>query len=213
MEFKGKIVNVFQDVLSGKWNITMSMDNGAANDCYVFSDKEIDVKIKHHREKRSLDANAYYWCLLTKLAKVHGWANAEAHNRILRRYGQIERVDGDLIAVYLPDTEKTETDVLNKIEYHLMPLPKTIIAKGEVKRVYVMLRGSSTYNTEEMARLIQGLVQDCRESDIPDSEIMTPFEKQKLREQYGIKDFAEVLIDNISEERKGCSNGKQQTKR
>ena len=51
---------------------------------------------------------------------------------------------------------------------------------------YLLLRGSSTYNTEEMARLISGLIQDCRDSEIPDSEIMTPFEKKKLYEQYGI---------------------------
>ena len=191
MEFKGKISNVFQDVLSGKWNITISVDNSTIEDCYGFFNKEIDVKIKQHREKRSLDANAYYWCLLTKLAKVHGWTNAETHNRLLRRYGQIERVDGELIAVYLPDTDKTETEILSKIEYHLMPLPKTIVTKGETKRVYIMLRGSSTYNTEEMARLIQGLIQDCRDSEIPDSEIMSPFERKRLCEQYGIEDFAE----------------------
>ena len=59
-----------------------------------------------------------------------------------------------------------------------MPLPKTIVTKGETKRVYITLRGSSTYNTEEMARLIQGLIQDCRDSEIPDSEIMSPFERK-----------------------------------
>lgn len=50
----------------------------------------------------------------------------------------------------------------------------------------VLLRGSSTYDTEEMARLISGLIQDCKDSGIPDGEIMTPFEKRKLFEQYGI---------------------------
>ena len=188
MEFKCRIVTVFKDLVSDKWNITMSTDNDISEAYHEFSDKEIDVKIKQHREKRSLDANAYYWCLLTKLAKVHGWTNAEAHNRLLRRYGQIERVGGQLISVYLPDTDQTEMDVLSKVEYHLMPLPNTVTAKGEIKRVYIMLRGSHTYNTEEMARLISGLIQDCRDSGIPDCEIMTPFEKQRLYEQYGIGD-------------------------
>ena len=53
MEFKGKIANVFQDVLSGKWNITISVDNSTIEDCYGFFNKEIDVKIKQHREKRA----------------------------------------------------------------------------------------------------------------------------------------------------------------
>ena len=107
-------------------------------------------------------------------------------NRMLRDYGQYERVEGQLIAVPLPDTDQTEREILNKMEYHLALSPKITIMKGQTKRIYLLLRGSSTYNTEEMARLISGLIDECRWSGIPDSEIMTPFEKQKLYEQYGI---------------------------
>lgn len=186
MEFKGKISAMFRDMVTGKWNLTFSTNQNIAEAAQTFSGKDIDVKLKQHREKRSLDANAYYWCLLTKLAKIHGWSNAEAHNRMLRDYGQYERVEGQLIAVPLPDTDQTEREVLSKMEYHLALFPKVTVMKGETKRVYLLLRGSSTYNTEEMARLISGLIEECRYSGIPDSEIMTPFEKQKLYEQYGI---------------------------
>ena len=186
MEFKGKISAMFRDMVTRNWNITISTDQDISEALQTFSGKELDVKLKQHREKRSLDANAYYWCLLTKLAKVHGWTNAEAHNRMLREYGQFERVEGQLIAVPLPDTDQTEKEVLNKMEYHLALSPKITVMKGQTKRVYLLLKGSSTYNTEEMARLISGLIEDCRDSGIPDSEIMTPFEKQKLFEQYGI---------------------------
>jgi hypothetical protein len=186
MEFKGKISSAFRDIVTGKWNLTFSTDQNVAEAAQIFSGKDIDVKLKQHKEKRSLDANAYYWCLLTKLARIHGWSNAEAHNRMLRDYGQYERVEGQLIAIPIPDTDQTEREVLNKMEYHLALSPKVTIMKGETKRVYLLLRGSSTYNTEEMARLISGLIEECRYSGIPDSEIMTPFEKQKLYEQYGI---------------------------
>ncbi len=186
MEFKGKLSSMFRDIVTGKWNLSFSTDQNIAEAAQTFSGKDIDVKLKQHREKRSLDANAYYWCLLTKLAKIHGWSNAEAHNRMLRDYGQYERVEGQLIAVPLPDTDQTEREVLSKMEYHLALSPKVTVMKGETKRVYLLLRGSSTYNAEEMARLISGLIEECRYSGIPDSEIMTPFEKQKLYEQYGI---------------------------
>lgn len=186
MEFKGKISSAFRDIVTGKWNLTFSTDQNVAEAAQIFSGKDIDVKLKRHKEKRSLDANAYYWCLLTKLARIHGWSNAEAHNRMLRDYGQYEQVEGQLIVVPLPDTDQTEREVLNKMEYHLALSSKITIMKGETKRVYLLLRGSSTYNTEEMARLISGLIEECRYSGIPDSEIMTPFEKRKLYEQYGI---------------------------
>lgn len=188
MEFKGRIASMFRDLVTGNWNVTFSTGQNIEEALQTFSGKELDVKLKQHREKRSLDANAYYWCLLTKLARIHGWSNAEAHNRMLRDYGQYERVEGQLIAVPLPDTDQTEREILNKMEYHLALSPKITIMKGQTKRIYLLLRGSSTYNTEEMARLISGLIDECRWSGIPDSEIMTPFEKQKLYEQYGIGD-------------------------
>lgn len=189
MEFTGKIKALAKDLVTGKWNLQVELNEEAQEARELIVHEKLDIRLKQHRDKRSLDANVYYWVLLTKLARVHGWTNDEAHNRLLRRYGQIERADGNLIAVYLPDTEETENDVLSKVEYHLKPLPKTVVTRdGEIKRVYILLRGSSTYNTEEMAQLISGLIQDCRDSDIPDSEIMTPFERQKLFEQYGIGD-------------------------
>lgn len=177
---------MFRDLVTGNWNVAISTGQNIEEAIQTFSGKEIDVKLKQHREKRSLDANAYYWCLLTKLARIHGWSNAEAHNRMLRDYGQYEQVEGQLIAVPLPNTDQTEREVLSKMEYHLALSSKVTIMKGETKRVYLLLRGSSTYNTEEMARLISGLIEECRYSGIPDSEIMTPFEKRKLYEQYGI---------------------------
>ena len=199
MEFSGKIKALAKDLVTDKWNLQVELNEDAQEIMELIKHEKLDIRIKKHKEKRSLDANAYYWVLLTKLARVHGWTNDEAHNRLLRRYGQIERADGNLIAVYLPDTEETENDVLSKVEYHLKPLPKTVVTRdGEIKRVYILLRGSSTYNTEEMAHLISGLIQDCRDSDIPDSEIMTPFEKQKLYEQYGIGEGHEQTNKGIA---------------
>lgn len=199
MEFTGKIRALAKDLVTDKWNLQVELNEDAQEIMELIKHEKLDIKLKQHKDKRSLDANAYYWVLLTKLARVHGWTNDEAHNRLLRRYGQIERADGNLIAVYLPDTEETENDVLNKVEYHLKPLPKTVVTRdGEIKRVYILLRGSSTYNTEEMAHLISGLIQDCRDSDIPDIEIMTPFEKQKLYEQYGIGEGHEQTNKGIA---------------
>lgn len=187
MEFTGKIKSLAKDLVTDKWNLQIELNEDARDAGELVKLDKLDVRLKQHRDKRSLDANAYYWVLLTKFARVHGWTNDEAHNRLLRRYGQIEHVDGNLIAVYLRDTEETENDVLSKVEYHLKPLPKTVVTRdGEIKRVYILLRGSSTYDTEEMAHLISGLIQDCKDSGIPDGEIMTPFEKRKLFEQYGI---------------------------
>ena len=49
-----------------------------------------------------------------------------------------------------------------------------------------MIRGSSTYNTAEMSRLIDGLVCDCKDAGMSGSEIASPDERRILKERYGI---------------------------
>ena len=44
-----------------------------------------------------------------------------------------------------------------------------------------MLRGSSTYNTEEMSKLIDGLVSECKEQGI---ETLPPEELERMMQAY-----------------------------
>jgi hypothetical protein len=49
---------------------------------------------------------------------------------------------------------------------------------------YRAYRGSHTYNTEEMARLIQGTVMECKDHGI---ETATPEEIAQMQERWGVK--------------------------
>ena len=125
--------------------------------------------------------------LLTKLSKILGTSNAELHNTILSKYGFLEIVDGRTIKVVLPDTDEANKKVMESKIYHLRPTSDVRMGKdGMVYRTYTMLRGSSTYDTAEMSRLIDGLVCDCRDAGIEDSEIASPVERRILKEKYGI---------------------------
>ena len=48
-------------------------------------------------------------------------------------------------------------------------------------RTYIMLRGSSSYDTKEMARLIDGLVSECKEVGI---ETLPPDEVERMMAAY-----------------------------
>ena len=144
-----------------------------------------DCEVKRHREKRSLDANAYYWQLLSRLAESAGISKNRAHNLMLRRYGQTETVDGQMIYVVVPDDDSGEEKALEAETYHIKPTSEVKQARdGAAFRTYIMLRGSSTYDTREMSELINGLVSECREMGI---ETMTPdqlAEMMALHEQH-----------------------------
>lgn len=148
---------------------------------------KLSLEIKRYRRKRSLDANAYHWVLVGKLAKVLGMSNAEVHNMALRGYGQPEIYEGKGVYMTIPDTDTARRKVDNAMDYHLAPTSQ--VRKGNdgvMYRTYKLLRGSHTYNTEEMARLIDGMITLCKEAGIPDAEIATPDEKRLLKERYGV---------------------------
>lgn len=137
-------------------------------------------ELKEHKEKRSLNANAYFWVLVGKIAKATHSTNQTIHNALLRDYGQIDIQDGVAQWVVLPETYKlTESDYLlatpNKV--------KMQSKKGEVQGiVYIRLRGSHTYNTEEMSRLIDGTVMEAKELGI---ETLTPLQLEEMKQKWG----------------------------
>lgn len=110
-----------------------------------------------------------------------------AHGMCLIRYGYPVILSGKSACATIPDTEEAENKVKNSTEYHLQPTSQVREGvDGVMYRTYRLLRGSRTYNTEEMSRLISGLITMCKEAQIPDREIATPEEKRLLKERYGV---------------------------
>lgn len=152
------------------------------------TEKDLSVSIKQYKKKRSLDANAYYWKLVTMLSEKIGVSKNRMHNLLLRRYGQAEIIDGQLMRIPVPDTEAAENAALEKEVYHIRPTSQVVEGKdGVMYRTYILLRGSSDYDTKEMSELIKGLISECLDAEIPENEIMTPYEKEELRQKYGIE--------------------------
>lgn len=136
-------------------------------------------ELRIYRSPRTLTQNAYYWQLLTQLAGALRISKTELHNRLLRDYGQVMRVGGELVMVCLPDTPDAERKALRSETYHVKPTSQVRADKnGVMRRTYVMLRGSSDYNTKEMSVLVDGLVQEAKQQGI---ETLTPAELERMR--------------------------------
>ena len=133
-------------------------------------DELVDVEIKKHREKRSLSANAYFHVLCDKLRKVLGISLAACKNSLITSYGQIQYVD-DLPLTY--GTKAPPEYVRELEELHM----KLFRAEPDGWNWYVVYRGSHTYNTQEMAQLIDGTIEECKLQDI---ETLTPDELARL---------------------------------
>lgn len=143
-------------------------------------DKQVLWDIKPHKEKRSLTQNAYYWVLCEKVSVKQHVTPARVHNENLRALHMVERIDNKPITVYLPDTDEAEQKTLEAITYHLAPTRSVKQGNdGITYRAYVMLRGSSDLNTEEMNALLDLMIQEAKQNGI---ETMTPKELAHMRE-------------------------------
>ena len=131
-------------------------------------------EIKEHKERRSLDSNSYYWVLVSKLAQKLHMSAARIHNTLLRDVAPPYLIDGRVAMQPIPDTDEAESQVIESSTYHLKPTSGTIEGKdGQVYRWYIILRGSSSFNKEEMSALIERVIAECKEQDI---ETATPAE-------------------------------------
>jgi hypothetical protein len=130
--------------------------------------KTLDVEIKPHRERRSLDANAYLWVLVGKIAEVLKTDKDAVYLMMLKRYGQYTYV------IVKPDAVERTMQAWRLME----EVGKTKDGKGVQMLAYF---GSSTYDSAEMARLIDGTVTEAKELGI---ETMTPQELAAIKERW-----------------------------
>lgn len=160
--------------LEGKLLVTFSVDADpkTIND---LAGKDLDIDAHIHRNKRSLNANAYFHMLCGKIAKKTGTTLTEVKNQLIKEHGQFEMNDGKIPHLILDD----EIDYL-KVEWlHLYPTSKTqTLSNGKLYRVYLIRRGSHTYNTKEMSVLIDATVNEAKQLGI---ETLTPDQLERMK--------------------------------
>jgi len=165
---------------SGAWLCVKTTRRMAEQICEeVKGDKQYDVKISEHRNKRSLDANAYFWLLVGKLAAKIGVTPLEIYRQYIPDVADnytIVPVRADLIA----DWDRVWcSGHLGRLTEDLGPC-RNIEGYHNIISYY----SSSDYDTVQMARLIDLVVQDCKNNDI---ETMTPDQLFLLKEEWGRK--------------------------
>lgn len=171
MQFVGKVAGISQDYLTGAFTISFSTQEKSAvvsNFDSIKDLEKLDIRAVKHREKRSLDANAYAWVLMTKIAEEIGSSKEEIYDEMLRRYGVFyEDQDG-----YITITVRDRVD-MSKIDGHWQ-----LIKDNGTFKAYAMIKGSSQYDTKEMSRFIDGIVYEAKELGI---ETMTPDDLAKMK--------------------------------
>ena len=127
-------------------------------------DKQYDIEIKIHREKRSLNANSYCWKLCTEIASVINSDKDSVYLLMLKRYG---------VSNLIPISNQVPID--DYIKYY------DVESKTDKYTWYKIYKGSSKYDTKEMSVLLNGIVSECKEMGIPTKEDL---EIEKMLEEW-----------------------------
>ena len=169
MNCTGKIQNISRDWESGQFHITFAINESSViNEIETLKNEEmLNIEAKKYRAKRSLDANAYAWVLFTKIAEAVHSSKDEVYEDMLQKYGFLHQDEDGYITI----TVKAEVD-MSKVQGHW----KFYKSNGKFSS-YLMIKGSSEYDSAEMAKFIDAVVQEAKELGI---ETATPDEIERM---------------------------------
>lgn len=180
METTGTLEEINIDYKTGKPKISLLIDD--RNTLPTIEElKGIKLKIiaKKHINKRSLNANNYFWKLLQELCELAEIDTIEEYKRRVKELGIFRRFK----------IEKNNVNTFEKmwtaqgIAWFCEIADTEYIGDIEFKIINAYY-GSSSFNSKQMARLIDGVVQDCKIYGI---ETKTPAEIESLLESWNKK--------------------------
>lgn len=170
MEFRADSVEVLKGPHDTKILLTLHGLGAADADKLSAANKPWRCKLTEWRERRSLDANAYFWVLVDKLAQVLNVGKEELYKRYIRDVGgssQVVCVKEDAADTLISGWSH------NGLGWQAERVPSKLPGCVNV----VLYYGSSTFDTAQMSRLIELVIQDCQAVDI---ETKTPDEIEEM---------------------------------
>ena len=176
------IQNPYVANLHDKITMTIQFDKGDLPRVQELADKlrelsngEIDIEVRQHKEKRSLDSNAKCWLLIGKMAKVMGLTPIEVYRHEIQDMPtyDILPVRNDAVDRFRKNWESQGTGwICDSLGASKFP------NYTNLKCHY----GSSTFNTKEMSDFIDKIIMDCKELGI---QTDSPDEIERMKQLWG----------------------------
>jgi hypothetical protein len=178
MKLTGRIVGANTDFRTGKPTLTLEVNE--RNDFELLVDEmgdkdKLSIEVKPYRERRSLDSNAYCWVLIDKLANKLNMSKEAIYREYIKHIGgnsEIVCIKNNAVKRLCDGWQK------NGIGWQT----ETFDSKIEGCTNVILYYGSSTYDTAQMSRLLDLIIQDCKEQGIPTE---TPNEIARLKALWG----------------------------
>lgn len=160
--------------LDGKQRLTVELDGDFRMTWDELQDKDCELSVKRFRNKRSNEANAYAWALIDKIAHKKRLTKTEVYRNAIREIGGVS----EMFSIKKNSLKRFEdTWTRNGLGWQVEDIGSQIPGWTNIIAYY----GSSTYDSAQMAALIDSLVQDCQALGI---ETKSQEEIESLMKEY-----------------------------
>lgn len=181
----------YHDIATKKWLISFETDETPE----VFDrtkDKDLAIEVKVWRNKRSLDANNYFYVLVNKIAQKLSISDTEVHDKLLSE-NLCYICENGAVDWVIQDWEPNKYRLVRRgDEYYYDSLQAVRLTKGDgipyktngkdkVSKIFWHVKGSHQMNTKEMARLIDSTVSEAKGLGI---ETLTPNELERMKVEW-----------------------------
>ena len=162
----------------GTQNVTVTVSSDFREAFDELNGKEVTVEIKLARKSRSLDANAYAWVLIDQIAEKTGEKVKDVYRNAIREIGGVSTMLGmkdEAVPIFKESWEKGH--IGRQIE----------VFPGSTKKGWSNVKvwfGSSEYDSAQMSRLIDSLIQDAEALGIP---TISDKEAERLLGKWAVK--------------------------
>lgn len=180
MQTTGTLEEISIDYKTNKPKISFLInDKDKLSDIEQLKGLKLKIEAKKYITKRSLNANAYFWKLLQELCELAEIDTIEEYKRRVKELGIFRRfrIEKENVSTF----EKMWT--AQGIAWFCEIADTDYIGDTEVKIINAYY-GSSSFNSKQMSRLIDSVVQDCKIYEI---ETKTPAEINSLLESWDKK--------------------------
>lgn len=174
MDCTGKLKSISRNWITGEWELTFTVAENITGSVEKIKDKLLNIKTSIHRNRRSLDANAYAWVLMQKIAESIHSDKWSVYLLMLERYSR----------AFTHIIVRPEIAERVKAEWRTVKDLGEITINGQTGIQLQCYFGSSTFNTKEMSVFIDGLVEECKQLEI---ETLPPNEIERMRQEWGIE--------------------------
>ena len=154
MKFETRMISTLGDYLQLKFPLGQLEEIGKLQE---YANKGHNIRVELKREGRSKDANAALWHLIGEMAVKLRTTKEELYVELLKRYGVFTHV------VVKPEAVDQLKRLWNGAVVELGEIPMRNGGKGIQLQVYY---GSSTYDTQQFSRLLDGTISEAEEMDI-----------------------------------------------